>query len=1039
MSDMLYPKRDKKFNFEDFKNPSSEYRGTPFWAWNNKLDKNELLWQIEQLKKMGCGGFHMHVRTGMASEYLSDEYMDIVKACVEKAREEKMLAWLYDEDRWPSGAAGGIITKDPKYRMRHLLLTRKPYDAFFETAGGAHRGTSGRCANGQLIACFDVKLDENNDLTGYKIIKNDKKAEGIKLYAYQETASCSPWYNNQTYVNTLDPESMKEFIRVTYGAYEKHFKNDFGSLIPAIFTDEPQFSMQAALNNSNDQNDITMPWTFDIEESYKSAFCGDSLIEKLPELLWNLSGGRISKTRYQYHDHITQRFSDAFAKQCGDWCSRNGIMLTGHMMCEDSLEGQTLFIGEAMRSLSHFQLPGIDMLCDRREFTTAKQAQSAARQKGIPGTLSELYGVTNWNFDFRGHKLQGDWQAALGVTVRVPHLSWVSMNGEAKRDYPSTFNYQSPWYKEYSYIEDHFARTALAMTRGKAVCHVGVIHPIESFWLHCGPKDKTAAVRKEIDEKFFNLCNWLLLGQIDFDYISESTLPEYCKKENIKDAVFPVGEMNYDVIIVPALQTMRRTTLERLNTFGKNGGRIIFLGNAPEYVDAVLSGDCKKLFEESKNIYFNKFDILNELNEVREIEIRRSDGSPADDFLYQLKEESDGSRWLFIAHAYNPKNPDLPNGDKIKIKIKGEWDCDLYNTLNGELSALPVNSGNGRTSIVYHIFDHDSLLIRLNKSKNEKTNIKTNSVNNVSNNKNNIIRFSNAVPVTLEEPNVLLLDIAQYALDSQDYRPKEEILRLDNILRKELNLPSRCDAVAQPWVENDTSAPHTLKLRFTFESEMQIEGAQLALENAASSCVTLNGEKAGRVNGFYVDKCIGKVSLPPIKAGINILEVSFPYGRKIDVEAMYLSGDFGVKVSGMNCVITKPVRELFFGDITTQGLPFYGGNIVYHLEAQTLNDSMTIRVTNYRGILLKVKLNGKDCGRLVFSPYELKIPGAGKGAHKIDIEYFGSRINTFGQLHCVERDPSFWWGPNSWRTEDSNWSYEYKFWLQGILKSPEIS
>ena len=45
-----------------FKNPTSEYRGTPFWAWNCALDKNELLRQIEVFKEMGLGGFHMHVR-----------------------------------------------------------------------------------------------------------------------------------------------------------------------------------------------------------------------------------------------------------------------------------------------------------------------------------------------------------------------------------------------------------------------------------------------------------------------------------------------------------------------------------------------------------------------------------------------------------------------------------------------------------------------------------------------------------------------------------------------------------------------------------------------------------------------------------------------------------------------------------------------------------------------------------------------------------------------------------------------------------------
>ena len=142
---------------------------------------------------------------------------------------------------------------------------------------------------------------------------------------------------------------------------------------------------------------------------------------------------------------------------------------------EEPLFVSSYAIGE-MRHYSPSR-PGIDMLCDATEYTTAKQAQSAAHQYGREGVLSELYGVTNWVFDFRGHKFQGDWQAALGVTVRVHHLSWVSMAGESKRDYPATINYQSPWYKEYSYVEDHFARLNTALTRGKPVVKVGVTTP----------------------------------------------------------------------------------------------------------------------------------------------------------------------------------------------------------------------------------------------------------------------------------------------------------------------------------------------------------------------------------------------------------------------------------------------------------------------------------------------------------------------------------------------------------------------------------
>ena len=91
---------------------------------------------------------------------------------------------------------------------------------------------------------------------------------------------------------------------------------------------------------------------------------------------------------------------------------------------------------------------------------------------------SELYGVTNWDFDFRGHKLQGDWQAALGVTVRVPHLTWTSMAGEAKRDYPASISYQSPWYKEYPLVENYFARVNTALTRGVPHVKLAVIHPV---------------------------------------------------------------------------------------------------------------------------------------------------------------------------------------------------------------------------------------------------------------------------------------------------------------------------------------------------------------------------------------------------------------------------------------------------------------------------------------------------------------------------------------------------------------------------------
>ncbi|MBQ9924861.1 MAG: DUF2828 family protein, partial [Clostridia bacterium] len=117
---MLYPKNKAPvLDPELFKHPTSEYRGTPFWAWNGKLNKDELARQIDGFQKMGLGGFHMHVRTGLDTPYLSDEYMDYIRFCIEQAREKNMLAWMYDEDRWPSGTAGGKVTRGKPEKIRY--------------------------------------------------------------------------------------------------------------------------------------------------------------------------------------------------------------------------------------------------------------------------------------------------------------------------------------------------------------------------------------------------------------------------------------------------------------------------------------------------------------------------------------------------------------------------------------------------------------------------------------------------------------------------------------------------------------------------------------------------------------------------------------------------------------------------------------------------------------------------------------------------------------------------------------------------------
>ena len=115
-----------------FQNPTAEYRGIPFWSWNCKVTRELIDSQLTIFKQMGFGGVDIHPRSGMKTLYLGEEYLELVAYTVQKCKELGLACWLYDEDRFPSGAAGGIVTKNYRFRGRFLLLTEKKHSVRIE-------------------------------------------------------------------------------------------------------------------------------------------------------------------------------------------------------------------------------------------------------------------------------------------------------------------------------------------------------------------------------------------------------------------------------------------------------------------------------------------------------------------------------------------------------------------------------------------------------------------------------------------------------------------------------------------------------------------------------------------------------------------------------------------------------------------------------------------------------------------------------------------------------------------------------------------
>ena len=200
--------------------------------------------------------------------------------------------------------------------------------------------------------------------------------------------------------------------------------------------------------------------------------------------------------------------------------------------------------------------------------------------------------------------------------------------------------------------------------------------------------------------------------------------------------------------------------------------------------------------------------------------------------------------------------------------------------------------------------------------------------------------------------------------------------------------------------------------------------------------IVLNGEEVPYVDdGWYVDKCIRTLPLPELPVGESVLEITVPIGRRTNLECFYVLGDFGVRLNGTKKTIVDPVRRLGFGDIVPQGLPFYTGNILYSFRVRS-EGAFTVRVSRYRGGLVKVFVDGEDRGNIAWSPYTLRI-AAEPGEHRVDVRLYGTRQNGFAQLHHTP-GIYFYQSPNSWRSAGDLWCYEYQLKQAGILKSPEI-
>ncbi|MBN1811173.1 MAG: hypothetical protein JXA14_04985 [Anaerolineae bacterium] len=978
-----------------FQDPPKAYREVPFWSWNDDLDPEELVHQIGLMDDAGWGGFFMHARVGLRTPYMGKQWMACIRACVDAARERGMGAWLYDEDKWPSGFAGGLsVAADPAHRAQHLIchVTNRPALLAERIATFAAREV-----DGQLV---DIRPDDAPPFM-------DDADRVIQFYP-QTMPLGNAWFYGFAYLDVLNADAVQAFLESTHEAYAQVFGGEFGKAVRGIFTDEPQFRLP--------QDRLALPWTNGFLDVFQ-ARCGYDLLPYLPALFFDT--GEFHGVRYDYWRTITELFVKNYSRQIFDWCEAHGLAYTGHYNAEDWLRSQTDNIGAAMPHYPTMHIPGIDKLgrqINGRTGTvlTVKQLDSAVCQAGKPRALCENYGCGGQDFAHAGRKWIGDWAYVLGVNLNNPHLSLYSMRGERKRDYPQNIFYQQPWWPENRLIADYFARLSYILSQGRRVVDILVIHPIGSAWALYRPGAPRAV--DQLDRALDDLLMALMQNQRDFHLGDEMSMASGapCEAHVVVDgagARLDVGQMSYWVVIVPPGVTLAKNTVHLLRRFAAAGGPVLALEPVPTLV-AGRPAEGPVLPETSRTVTLDE--LPGALDGLSPFDVRVSD-RPAVWAHHRRIGEMD---------CYFLANTDCEGGGVATVELRGTGRLEAWDPATGEVRVLPSQQSDGVTEITLDFPPVGSHLLVLHRDQ-PSAEVESPVERVVAE-----IPLGGSWRLSLDGPNALTLDTAQVRLDD-DWSDPMHILDAHGV-------------VAQAGVGSPFA------LRFAFGADVRPVGpVYLVLESPERFDVAVNGQSIASADaGWWTDISFRKLDVSgAVQAGRNEVVLGGVFARGTELESVYLVGDFGVagrwlreenrcngqvfhryasdfRVTDLPDVVEarQDVGEPSV-DLTAQGLAFFAGRarLRQTVTLPALGGRVVLEMRNLRAAVAHVYVNGQRMGTVAWPPHRVDVTESVRpGENVIEVDLVTTLRNLLGPHHINGGDLA-WTGPKEFR-DKSRWT-----------------
>ena len=964
-----------------FSDPPAGFRSAPFWIWHEIVTEEKIKHSLEELKAKGFGGVFVHPRYGMITEYLSDEWFDLFGYTLEVAADLGMYVWIYDENSYPSGFAGGHVPHlmPDSYQHGQSLRLHKS-DRFNPDPNLRYLHFFERDANDQIL-----------EITNYKSrIGDPGDFFLLEIVSYPRTK----WYGGYSYVDLLFPGVTEKFMEVTMNGYKERFGHHFGKLIPGVFTDEPNIAPPGGR--------AAVRWTPDIYDEFEKRH-GYSLQNNLLSLFEET--GDWKQVRHNYYQTMLQMFIERWSKPWFEYTEENDLKWTGHYW--EHGWPSPHHGGDNMAMYAWHQIPGIDLLFntmytdDRPDqygrIRNVKELRSAANQTGRTRTLSESFGGSGWEITFEDMKRLGDWMYVLGVNYLNQHMTYMTIVGDRKTDYPQSFSYHTPWWDLYGHQADYFARLSVAMSAGKQKNNVLVIEPTTSAWMYYSSNTPNSFIN-EIGNSFNNLLERLEQHKILYDLGSENIIGYLGRADK---GLFIVGEAEYDLVVLPwGMENIDRSTFTLLGQYLESVGRVVTLGTIPGRIDGMESNEIIEVLKKSGEKWLHASCFTDEkvykLFENKKLKF----SSPAMDsewFFHHIRDLEDG-RLVFLVNS-EPENS--ING---MFSTQGRQVIEL-DPHTGEAASYPYRISGETVDVEFSIKPAGSLLLFISD-----TPVDIPAKDHAP--EATMVLDTESSTVRPVSPNMMKLDYGELLIDGRS-RGNMYFYRAADLIWEHYGFNGN------PWfmsvqfkselAGSDNFQPDT-GFEFTYRFEIE-EGTNLMSINAAAERpdifrLSVNGIRLEPVAGrWFVDKDLAVYNIGEhLHAGDNHISLTVkPMSMYAELQPVYLTGYFSLEPAKEGW-IPGPQRPLTTGSWKESGYPFYYDRVSY-IKQFYLNKvpaRVMVQLEEWSGTVAEILVNGRSAGIIQQPPYNCDITKwVVAGENRIEVMVYGSLKNLLGPHHNV--------------------------------------